>query len=150
MPVVLTRLTMAHDVLWHAQCFPPHWSQTWHGISAVKCCSRKVYERLRQRVLRRHSFLTPFQSFMMGALAKAIATVLTYPLQVVQSRARAKGASDVGIMAVLTNIVHNEGPTGLLKGLGPKLFQTCSTSAFIFLVYEQFLRLAVTLRVSLR
>ena len=124
------------------------------GASLVLCSNPSiqfaVYENLRERVLRRYNFLTPYQSFMMGAFAKAVATVVTYPVQVVQSRARLVGAGNEGVLSVLQGIVKNEGITALFRGIVPKLLQTCSTSAFIFLVYEQFLRTAVLVMLSFR
>eukprot|EP00947_MAST-08B_sp_MAST-8B-sp1_P002094 g2094.t1 len=112
-----------------------------------------VYERLRQIMLKRQQFLTPFQSFVMGALAKAVATLLTYPLQVIQARVRVRGANvddQAGVVGVLRGIIRQEGWGGLVAGLVPKLMQTCSTSAFIFLFYEQFLRSTVLLRMAIR
>jgi hypothetical protein len=124
------------------------------GASLVLCSNPSiqfaVYEKLRERVLRRYNFLTPYQSFMMGAFAKAVATVVTYPVQVVQSRARLVGAGNESVLSVLQGIVKNEGITALFRGIVPKLLQTCSTSAFIFLVYEQFLRTAVLVMLSFR
>jgi len=40
-------------------------------------------------MLRRHHHQTSLQAFVFGAVAKAVATVLTYPLQVIQARANA-------------------------------------------------------------
>lgn len=49
-----------------------------------------AYERLRIRHLRKtgEQFPGPVDAFWMGAVAKAIATLFTYPLQVVQTRQR--------------------------------------------------------------
>lgn len=44
---------------------------------------------------RRGSPITSFEFFVMGAIAKAVATVFTYPIQVAQSRLRAdRGKKD--------------------------------------------------------
>lgn len=56
-------------------------------------------ERLRAPMVkiaeRRGSPITSFEFFVMGAIAKAVATVFTYPIQVAQSRLRAdRGKKD--------------------------------------------------------
>ena len=49
-----------------------------------------VYEYLKRFLLvkRSASQLSPYQAFLVGALASAAATVITYPVQVVQAHSR--------------------------------------------------------------
>lgn len=80
------------------------------------------------------------EAFMMGALAKALATVLTFPLQVAQSRLRASGTSKEGpqgMLSCLRVLLHERGVAGLYIGLGPKLLQTCLNASFMFAFYEK-------------
>ena len=87
---------------------------------------------------------------VLGALAKMVATVVTYPLQVAQSRLRASAAQERSNKAeearrakpkttlqFLVEIYKREGLGGLYAGMDAKLLQTCLTSAFMFLVYER-------------
>lgn len=85
--------------------------------------------------------LSGFLYFIIGAIAKATATVVTYPLQVVQSRLRAgfnkELGSSVTIMESLQHIISQQGFLGLYKGMEAKLLQTVFTAALMFVVYEK-------------
>ncbi|XP_033121534.1 peroxisomal membrane protein PMP34-like [Anneissia japonica] len=80
--------------------------------------------------------------FLIGAVAKAVATVLTYPLQVVQSKQRFSNQGnkkDVPTKTVdlLKHIIRTHGFRHLYKGLETKLIQTVLTAALMFLTYER-------------
>jgi adenine nucleotide transporter 17 len=50
-----------------------------------------VYEslkRLTERLTAGRTVLTAFEAFLLGAVASAVATTLTYPIQVVQTKSR--------------------------------------------------------------
>lgn len=86
--------------------------------------------------------ITVLEFFVMGAIAKAVATVFTYPLQVAQSRLRAGKKDDDGhkytsTVDVLRRIFAKKGFWGWFNGMEAKLLQTVSTAAFQFLTYEQ-------------
>ena len=116
----------------------------WRGISAsIWLVSNPIiqfvgYESIKKRLLARRNSkaLTAGEAFMLGALSKAIATVLTYPLQVGQTRTRVTKA---GLLSSLALVFKNEGATGLFAGLVPKLSQTVINSAIQFLLYETIL-----------
>lgn len=107
-----------------------------------------TYERLRGPMAiaaeKRGSPISSFEFFVMGAIAKAVATVLTYPLQIAQSKLRAdKGkAKDTsqrqftGTLDCMQKIVAKDGSKGLFRGINAKLWQTVLTAAFQFLTYE--------------
>mmetsp|Transcript_7292 Transcript_7292/g.8364 ORF Transcript_7292/g.8364 Transcript_7292/m.8364 type:complete len:336 (+) Transcript_7292:137-1144(+) len=106
-----------------------------------------TYEQLRIPMAkiaeRRGSPITAFEFFVMGAIAKAVATIFTYPLQIAQSRLRAdRGKEDgtrnySGTADVLKKIYEQKGLKGWFKGMEAKLWQTVLTAAFQFLTYEQ-------------
>mmetsp|Transcript_9487 Transcript_9487/g.16617 ORF Transcript_9487/g.16617 Transcript_9487/m.16617 type:complete len:323 (+) Transcript_9487:54-1022(+) len=108
-----------------------------------------TYERLRAPMAKlaekRGSPITALEFFIMGAIAKAVATILTYPLQLAQSRLRAdkgkagnkKERNYKGTADVLQKIVAEQGVKGVFKGMEAKLWQTVLTAAFQFLTYEQ-------------
>ncbi|XP_022102396.1 peroxisomal membrane protein PMP34-like [Acanthaster planci] len=81
--------------------------------------------------------------FVLGAVSKVIATLLTYPLQLVQAKQRYdKEESEShrklkSMWSVLSYIVRNQGPLGLYKGLEAKLLQTVLTAAMMFAIYEK-------------
>ena len=93
--------------------------------------------------------LTPVQAFVVGAIAKAIATVTTYPLQLTQSvlRLQHKTPNDkaptttqyTGTLDCLRHLYREQGVQGLFTGMRAKLLQTVLTAACTFLTYEQIL-----------
>ncbi|KAL5018703.1 hypothetical protein ScPMuIL_004425 [Solemya velum] len=78
--------------------------------------------------------------FLIGAAAKTAATIVTYPLQVLQSRLRA-GYSKIdrskGLVQMLLDLVRSQGMQVLYKGMEAKLLQTVVTAAMMFLTYEK-------------
>lgn len=90
--------------------------------------------------------VSSLEAFLMGAVAKALATVLTFPLQVAQSRLRnARGAAAGngqvpelrGMIPCLQAVFRENGIAGLYFGLLPKLLQTVTQAAFMFAIYEK-------------
>eukprot|EP00515_Schizochytrium_aggregatum_P014305 CAMPEP_0202094298 /NCGR_PEP_ID=MMETSP0964-20121228/48973_1 /ASSEMBLY_ACC=CAM_ASM_000500 /TAXON_ID=4773 /ORGANISM="Schizochytrium aggregatum, Strain ATCC28209" /LENGTH=461 /DNA_ID=CAMNT_0048662553 /DNA_START=84 /DNA_END=1470 /DNA_ORIENTATION=+ len=90
--------------------------------------------------------LNSLEYLFLGAFAKMIATVVTYPLQVAQTRLRAQNTSAPkedgpepyrGTLDCLVGIYRDEGLAGLYRGMEAKLWQTCLTSAFMFAAYER-------------
>ncbi|XP_061604125.1 peroxisomal membrane protein PMP34 [Phyllopteryx taeniolatus] len=92
--------------------------------------------------------LASFEVFMIGAVAKAVATTVTYPLQTIQSilrfgqfnKSTSKSTLLSSLMTVkclLANRVRKFGMLGLFKGLEAKLLQTVLTAALMFLLYEK-------------
>ncbi|XP_066452283.1 peroxisomal membrane protein PMP34 isoform X2 [Eleutherodactylus coqui] len=105
------------------------------------------YEGLKRQLLSQQEELSSLQVFVIGAVAKAIATTVTYPLQTVQSVLRfghEKLNPEKRILGNLFSIIHllkqrirRLGFLGLYKGLEAKLLQTVLTAALMFLVYEK-------------
>jgi adenine nucleotide transporter 17 len=105
-----------------------------------------TYERLRiameARVAKRGSPITSLEFFVMGAIAKACATVFTYPVQVAQSQLRNDRKNKdgkrkyKGTVDCMQKIVAAGGWGALFNGMGAKLWQTVLTAAFQFMMYE--------------
>ncbi|XP_069825040.1 peroxisomal membrane protein PMP34 [Dendropsophus ebraccatus] len=105
------------------------------------------YEGLKRQLLRQQPELTSFQVFVIGAIAKTIATTVTYPLQTVQSVlrfGREKLNPEKRPLGSLFSVIHllrqrirRLGFLGLYKGLEAKLLQTVLTAALMFLIYEK-------------
>jgi len=106
-----------------------------------------VYERVRiymtRVAARRGSGLTSIEFFVMGAIAKMVATFCTYPLQVVQSqlrndaKRRGKAQKYNGTLDCLVKIHRVAGFAGWFRGIWAKLWQTVLTAAFQFMTYEK-------------
>lgn len=100
-----------------------------------------VYDWL--KALRLDSDITALQAFSLGAFAKALATLLTFPMQVAQSRLRLAGRGGsagpdlAGMIPCLRAVFHEKGFAGLYVGLLPKLVSTVTQAAFMFAFYEK-------------
>ncbi|XP_035407784.1 peroxisomal membrane protein PMP34 isoform X1 [Cygnus olor] len=105
------------------------------------------YEGFKRKLLKRQEELTSLDVFVIGAIAKAVATTLTYPLQTVQSILRFGRhrlnpenrtlGSLKNVFYLLRERVRRFGLMGLYKGLEAKLLQTVLTAALMILVYEK-------------
>jgi len=114
-----------------------------------------VYERCRRFIetiaFKQKRPITALEFFMSGAIAKATATFLTYPLQLAQSQLRTlkrriqdKTSGDkVTTVSLLSNILATKGILGWFRGFGAKMWQTMLTAAFQFMVKEELVRTIV-------
>jgi len=93
-------------------------------------------------------YLNSFEIFVAGAIAKTCATILTYPIQLAQTRLRhvsskkkegeaAREDAYANTLDVLIRIFSKDGFLGWFAGLNVKVVQTVLTAAFQFLCYEQ-------------
>jgi len=90
--------------------------------------------------------LTSWEIFIAGAIAKTIATIVTYPIQLAQTRLRALKSSGGKVkegeetynntIDLLIKVFRKEGVAGWFSGLNVKVVQTVLTAAFQFLCYE--------------
>jgi len=80
-------------------------------------------------------------AFLLGAAATAVATLLTYPLQIVQAKARhgnMQGMTTSPTMHMIAaKIIREQGTAGLFKGVDSKLLQSALAAGFMFLTYEK-------------
>ncbi|KAM6957418.1 peroxisomal membrane protein PMP34 [Aplochiton taeniatus] len=105
------------------------------------------YEAMKRKAGRGGKKISSAEIFLIGAVAKAIATTATYPLQTVQAILRFgqyKGDGKGGVLGSLRNVAYllmdrikRHGMLGLYKGLEAKLLQTVLTAALMFVVYEK-------------
>ncbi|KAL9906302.1 peroxisomal membrane protein PMP34 [Glossina fuscipes] len=116
-----------------------------------------MYELLKRNALKLNKGeISSLGFFLIGALAKAFATILTYPLQLVQTKQRhrtnqtstnndastsqqAKCArrNDTGMLHMVMQIIRNQGIKGLFRGMEAKILQTVLTAALMFMAYEK-------------
>jgi len=132
-----------------------------------------VYDKIRAIAMRRankqgRTYLSSWEVFIIGAIAKAVATVLTYPVQLAQSILRAtkshrkdpkhiytdkkeKNESKTenpeysGTIDCLIKIFQRDGFFGWFRGIFVKLVQTVLTAAFQFMAYEKIARTIFTI-----
>ncbi|KAG2385888.1 hypothetical protein C9374_003037 [Naegleria lovaniensis] len=111
-----------------------------------------VFDQTKKYFLRwmKQKNLTPTQSFLLGLLAKFVATILTYPLQVAQTKLRTskktmteEETKKTGIkkyentLDCLIKMFQEEGIYGWYRGVGNKLVQTLLMSAFHLTIYDK-------------
>uniref|UniRef100_A0A3Q2PJF4 Peroxisomal membrane protein PMP34 n=1 Tax=Fundulus heteroclitus TaxID=8078 RepID=A0A3Q2PJF4_FUNHE len=106
-----------------------------------------IYEAMKRKAGKGGMKISSAKIFLIGAIAKAIATTATYPLQTIQAILRFgqyKGDGEGGPMGGVSNIfclfmdrIKKHGFLGLYKGLEAKLLQTVLTAALMFVVYEK-------------
>lgn len=78
-----------------------------------------------------------FKLFLLAGTAKLIASLSTYPHEVIRTRQRQSADSRYrGIVQSFKLIAKEEGARGLYGGLFPHLLRTVPNSAIMFLVYE--------------
>lgn len=94
--------------------------------------------------------LSAAAAFWVGALTKAVASTLTYPINLgrvkIQSDSRGSGsketasgdaAAEPNVFAVLRGVVHREGVLGLYKGLFNEIVEGLLGAALLLVVKEQ-------------
>ncbi|XP_065359345.1 peroxisomal membrane protein PMP34 [Calliphora vicina] len=131
------------------------WSGTIPSLILVSNPSLQfmMYELLKRNLIK-FSGRTEISSlgyFLIGAAAKAFATVLTYPLQLVQTKQRhrskhgsgpstskqAAGTQEIGMIQMILDIIKHQGFRGLFRGMEAKILQTVLTAALMFMAYEK-------------
>ncbi|EEB10455.1 Peroxisomal membrane protein PMP34, putative [Pediculus humanus corporis] len=83
-----------------------------------------------------------FIFFLIGAFSKAVATVMTYPIQLLQTKLRHGHTyqdlrKNAGMNEVAAYILRKYGLSGLFKGMEVKILQTVLTAALMFTTYEK-------------
>lgn len=111
-----------------------------------------VYEQMKTRLLKRENArreqmglsqtdkLSKATYFFSAALAKGLASVLSYPHEVARTRLREQARSGVfkytGMWQSIGLIAKEEGRQGLYSGMGVHLLKVVPNSAIMFLTYE--------------
>lgn len=125
------------------------WSSTLPSLILVlnPAVQFMFYEGMKRRAGKGGRKISSAEIFVIGAIAKAVATTATYPLQTVQAILRFgqyRGDENSGVLGGLANIlsllmdrIKRNGFLGLYKGLEAKLLQTVLTAALMFVVYEK-------------
>jgi adenine nucleotide transporter 17 len=111
------------------------WSGT--GVSLWLVANPVIQFSIYEFLKKRRKNLSALQAFVLGAMSKAIATILTYPLQVAQTRLRMERFKHLSMLVVLRALLAEKGISGLFQGCSAKLAQTVLTAAFMFAFYER-------------
>ncbi|GKA48176.1 peroxisomal nicotinamide adenine dinucleotide carrier [Tanacetum coccineum] len=104
-----------------------------------------LYETLLKKLKQRRALSNSNKGiFLLGALAKLGATVVTYPLLVVKSRLQARQAIGLdkkhqyeGTLDAILKMIRYEGLHGFYKGMSTKIVQSVLAAAVLFMVKEE-------------
>ncbi|KAK9159009.1 hypothetical protein Scep_005583 [Stephania cephalantha] len=119
-----------------------------------------MLKKLRARRAKRkegNSGVTALEVFLLGAVAKLGATVVTYPLLVVKSRLQAKQETEedkkhhykgwmilldksTGTHDAIIKMIHYEGFSGFYQGMSTKIVQSVLAAAVLFMVKEELVK----------
>ncbi|KAK9458553.1 mitochondrial carrier domain-containing protein [Lipomyces oligophaga] len=113
-----------------------------------------IFERLRAMIQSRRP-LKPLDFFVLGAIGKLIATIVTYPYITIKARMQVQKRSSLqsqpseqiysSTISALWSIIKNEGWSSLYAGIESKIVQSVLTSAFLFYFKEQLVVASATL-----
>lgn len=124
-------------------------SGLWRGLKASlvlvvnPAITYGSYQRFKEIIYPNKARLSPFESFLLGAMSKAVATCATQPLIVakvgLQSRPppERKGKPFKGFIEVMEFIIEHEGPLGLFKGIGPQLMKGLMVQGLLMMTKER-------------
>ncbi|CAN6337707.1 unnamed protein product [Urochloa humidicola] len=144
------------------------WMQAFDGlgISIILTCNPSIqytaFDQLKQRIIQRQRrknggsaednsrvALSAFSAFLLGAVSKSIATVLTYPLircKVMiqaadpdedESERPSKSRAPKTMLGALHAIWSKEGIPGFFKGLHAQILKTVLSSALLLMIKEK-------------
>ncbi|KDE02896.1 hypothetical protein MVLG_06581 [Microbotryum lychnidis-dioicae p1A1 Lamole] len=115
-----------------------------------------LFEQLKNIILARRAIrlakgadaspLTDLDFFLLGAVSKLFATSVTYPYLTVKARMQAghaEGRSYTSSFDGLRKIIKKDGVAGLYQGVAPKLIQSVTTAAILFLAKEKIYQASV-------
>ncbi|XP_066600229.1 peroxisomal membrane protein PMP34 [Prorops nasuta] len=136
--------------IWKSEGLEKLWAGTLPSLMLVinPAIQFMTYESIKRRVTASLQGAQPpaWIFFAIGAIAKTLATTLTYPLQLVQTKLRhghkyPNLPPNAGTIQILCHILKKQGIAGWYKGMEAKLLQTVLTAALMFLAYEKISRL---------
>ena len=121
----------------------------WRGLKASlvlvvnPAITYGAYERLKAGLFPGRDNLKPWEAFALGAMSKALATILTQPLIVakvgLQSRPppQRKGKPFKSFIEVMQFIVEHEGVLSLFKGMGPQILKGLLVQGILMMTKER-------------
>ncbi|KAL8842677.1 MAG: hypothetical protein Q9170_000452 [Blastenia crenularia] len=125
------------------------WPGLWRGLKASlvlvvnPAITYGAYQRLREMLFPGKISLRPWESFVLGAASKALATIVTQPLIVakvgLQSRTppARQGKPFKSFLEVMSYIIEQEGPLALFKGLAPQVTKGILVQGLLMMTKER-------------
>ncbi|CAG9326294.1 unnamed protein product [Blepharisma stoltei] len=79
--------------------------------------------------------------FLLGALTKFIATMITYPFLTLRTRVQLEDQKSLGFVEVLKDVLDHEGALALYNGLSTKVLQAVLNSAIVLASHEHLVKI---------
>ena len=108
------------------------------SYSAIQFTTYRSVTLALQTAVGEHGMPAAAESFIAGASAGAVATTVTYPLDLLRTRFAAQGTEKVysSLAASIRDIAKSEGPRGFFQGLGAGVGQIIPYMGVFFATYE--------------
>ena len=125
-------------------------SGLWRGLKASlvlvinPSITYGAYERLKDVLFPGKKNLSPWEAFALGAMSKALATLITQPLIVAKVGLQSKppparqGKPFKSFVEVMQFIIENEGPLSLFKGMGPQILKGLLVQGILMMTKERY------------
>lgn len=98
-----------------------------------------VYERVKSVILAASGgHMTPGKSFVIGALSKSLATVVTFPYILSKTRLQTKNTPHNTAFAVLYHIYEQKGVIGWYQGMNAQITKAVLSQALLFFFRDYF------------
>lgn len=124
-------------------------SGLWRGLKASlvlvvnPAITYGAYERLKDVFFHGKTKLQPWEAFALGAMSKALATIVTQPLIVAKVGLQSKppparkGKPFGSFIEVMRFIIEHEGVLGLFKGMGPQILKGLLVQGILMMTKEK-------------
>jgi solute carrier family 25 thiamine pyrophosphate transporter 19 len=108
------------------------------SYSAIQFTAYRSITLALQNTLGENKMPPAAESFIAGASAGAIATTVTYPLDLLRTRFAAQGTEKIysSLLSSIRDIARHEGPRGFFQGLGAGVGQIIPYMGMFFATYE--------------
>lgn len=154
MEVLKTRLALRktgqYSGLWDAakkiyyneglRCFYRGYLPNLLGILPYAGIDLAIYETLKNIYISRHpqeEYPGMFVLLGCGTISSSCGQMASYPLALVRTRLQAQeGKPDSGMVGLFRNILHQEGVTGLYRGITPNFLKVAPAVSVSYIVYE--------------
>ncbi|KAL1306006.1 hypothetical protein AAFC00_004137 [Neodothiora populina] len=125
------------------------WTGLWRGMKASlvlvvnPAITYGAYQRLKDALYPGKASLRPHEAFILGALSKALATIVTQPLIVAKVGLQSRppparmGKPFKTFSEVMRYIIDNEGLLGLFKGIGPQILKGLLVQGILMMTKER-------------
>ncbi|KAK9325809.1 mitochondrial carrier domain-containing protein [Lipomyces orientalis] len=119
----------------------------WRGLKASlvlvvnPAITYGMYQRFRELIFKNKVHLSAYDSFFLGALSKAMATIVSQPLIVskvmLQSKPKSGEPRHKSFVDALIYLAKYEGIRGLFKGIGPQISKGILVQGLLFMFKDQ-------------